>query len=438
MNVNFPGKLGKRLLTSMIVSTVVIVIVVIVSTYGVRYFLNVNIQGQRALDSIEGSTNELFKALIDQETGQRGYNLTKDVSFLEPYNKGVSAFSESSEALLQKTTAFSKLDEEAKKVIELGHYWQEHYGELLVDQAEEGKEPNVEFMFEGKQAIDHFRIEVDKLAEQIEAERSIVRNSMQMRINATLGTLMFLLIGIVLINLWINFRLLKSVIRPIVELSRSVKHYTNHDFSQPIPSYQKEDELFELVQNVDLMRKELSNSIHTLEQKVNFDELTGLYNRRFFNEFMVREWESAMEYAEPFSLIICDIDHYKSYNDTFGHLAGDECLRTISKLLQSYNHDPLNLAARYGGEEFAIILLLRTEEEALVVAEEIRKGIEDLQIPHPASPTSSYVTVSLGVATIVPTESMVPNNIIQLADEAMYKSKQNGRNRVTAAHLLNV
>lgn len=133
----------------------------------------------------------------------------------------------------------------------------------------------------------------------------------------------------------------------------------------------------------------------------------------------------------PISLIIFDIDYYKNYNDTYGHLAGDNCLRIISKRIQSYNADPLYFAARYGGEEFAIILLQKTENEALIIAEDIRKAIHSLRIPHMSSPVDDYVTVSIGVATVIPDEHISPNYLISIADEALYTSKQKGRNKVT-------
>lgn len=431
MKLNSLGKLGNRLLSSIIVSALVIVLLVITSVVSVRIFLNVNIQGQKALDSIEESNNHLFKSLIDQETGQRGYNLTKDVMFLEPYYQGTKEFSESSKELIKKTGKFPDLSTEIKKTIQKGQYWQDNYGELLVDLTRKGEQPSVQILHEGKKVLDDFRYISGNFSEQIDAQRSNVRNTMQTRINFTLATLVIILIGIIFINLLINFRLLKSVIKPIIELNSCVKCYTEHDFTKGTPTYRKTDELFELIKNVDLMRIELSNSIGSLELKVNYDELTGLYNRRYFNEFIIKKWELAKVNAENFSLILFDIDHYKNFNDTYGHLAGDECLKTISHCLQAYNVEPLNFVARYGGEEFAVILLQRTEQEALSIAENIRNAIFDLKIPHKTSPSYDYVTVSTGVVTIVPMGEMMPNNIISMADEALYKSKQNGRNQVT-------
>lgn len=431
MKINALGKLGSRLLSSIIVSALGIVVFVIICTLGVRYFLDENIKGQKMLDSIEESNNRLFQSLIDQETGQRGYNLTGEAQFLEPYNRGETFFIESSKALIHKTKSFPELGQEVKAVIHKGTYWQEHIGKRLVYQTQKGETPSVETLREGKDALDEFRIASNLLSLHIEEQRSEVRGKMQSRINFTLVTLMMSIIIIIAINVWINLQLLKSVIKPIIALSNSVKFYTYHDFSKGIPNYQKKDELYELIQNVDLMRVELSNSIRTLESKVNYDALTGLYNRRYFNEFIVRKWENAKKYGANVSLILCDIDHYKKYNDTYGHLTGDECLKKISRVLQSYNAEPIHFVARYGGEEFSIILLDQTEETSLTLAEEIRKAILDLHIPHKSSPTSEYVTISLGVATLVPTDDLEPSELIAMADKALYHSKQNGRNQTT-------
>lgn len=418
-------------MSSIIISAAVIILLVVACGFSIRSFLSVNIQGQKALDSIEESVNQLFTSLIDQETGERGYNLTNDPVFLEPYTKGLEEFSSTSKELSQSTKKFPELSEDVESVIEKGLFWQDHFGKPLVDLTLRGEKPDLERLRDGKRAIDEFREATGDFIEKIEQQRSVVRNTMQFRINSALAALVISLISIILTNLWINFRVLKSIIKPIIELSTCVKYYTEHDFSIGRPSYDKKDELSELIRNIDIMRKELSASISTLESKVNFDELTGLYNRRFFNEVMKKEWEEAGAASNELSLILFDIDHYKQYNDTYGHLMGDDCLKIISKCLQAYNLDPRNYAARYGGEEFALLLLGRTQEEAFQIAEDVRKQIMDLKIPHKSSPTSEYVTVSIGVATMVPDGGKMPNEIISQADDALYQSKQNSRNLVT-------
>lgn len=431
MNKNYLGKLGKRHLSSLIISSLVIVGFVLISIVGIRFFLNENIRGQLALDNIDESANLLYKSLLEQETGQRGYTLTNDESFLEPYENGTEVFSESSNYLLGKVSVYPELATEIEEIVAKGQYWHDHFGEVLVALARQGQAPDVEMLREAKKSLDDFRITAAEFSEHIVEHRKIVRERMQKRINGTLISMMILVTAVISINLWVNIRVLRSVIRPLIELSNCVKSYARHDFSKRIPVYSEDDELSKLIENVDVMRSELANSINTLVSKVNYDELTGLYNRRFFNEFLLKAWEESRKNSEPISLLLMDIDHYKNFNDTYGHLAGDECLRIIAEYLKPFNQDTGKFVARYGGEEFGILLLQKTEEEAYMMAEDIRKRILELKIPHSSSPTSNYVTASLGVATVDPRKIMLPNYLISIADKALYQSKQKGRNRIT-------
>ena len=125
-----------------------------------------------------------------------------------------------------------------------------------------------------------------------------------------------------------------------------------------------------------------------------------------------------------------DIDFFKAYNDTYGHQAGDDCLKRVARLLKGYSRRAGDFAARYGGEEFAVVLTGAKAEVAQTIAEDIRQGVQALQIPHESSPAGSVVTVSVGVATVVPGEGSAPRELLRLADEALYDAKRAGRNRV--------
>lgn len=170
-----------------------------------------------------------------------------------------------------------------------------------------------------------------------------------------------------------------------------------------------------------------------VEQKLfylsNVDGLTGVANRRFFDETLEKEWHKSKESSSPLSLIMFDIDYFKLYNDTYGHQSGDICLQNIASYVKEVVKTP-NLVARYGGEEFAVILLNTTESNAMKTAESIRIVVESLHIPHQASKKSEVVTVSVGVATqdVKMFESQF--ELIDLADQALYQAKKNGRNRV--------
>jgi diguanylate cyclase (GGDEF)-like protein/PAS domain S-box-containing protein len=171
-----------------------------------------------------------------------------------------------------------------------------------------------------------------------------------------------------------------------------------------------------------------------LQRAALVDPLTKIANRRHFDTFLEKEWQRAIRSAEPLSLIVLDVDHFKLYNDTLGHAAGDACLRKVAEALQSHALRPTDLAARYGGEEFVLLFAETAAENALHLAEVIRAHIEGLMVPNPRSPTSKWITVSIGVATIVPTKLDVKEQLFIAADRVMYEAKEAGRNQVRAIH----
>jgi diguanylate cyclase (GGDEF)-like protein len=172
----------------------------------------------------------------------------------------------------------------------------------------------------------------------------------------------------------------------------------------------------------------LQEANQMLENLAMLDGLTQIANRRRFDEFLVMEWKRMMRAAKPLSLIICDVDFFKLYNDQYGHLAGDDCLRLIAQSIKSQVKRSSDFAARYGGEEFAIILPETNKTGALNIAESIREGIRQLKIPHASSAVDEYVTLSLGVSTLVPIPELSHDSLVDLADKALYEAKASGRN----------
>ena len=175
---------------------------------------------------------------------------------------------------------------------------------------------------------------------------------------------------------------------------------------------------------------ELRDANYKLENLTICDGLTGISNRRHFDQYLETSWKSSMRSSKPLSLIMADIDYFKAYNDNYGHLKGDDCLVKVAKTMVSSINRPLDLVARYGGEEFAIILPETDMTGAAIVAEEIRKNIEALTITHEHSTIAPYITLSLGVATIIPPHSSSIEEFINRADKALYKAKSSGRNTV--------
>lgn len=167
------------------------------------------------------------------------------------------------------------------------------------------------------------------------------------------------------------------------------------------------------------------------------DSLTGLANRRYFDEALRTEFYRLKRSWSALSLIMLDVDHFKEFNDHYGHLAGDNCLRQIGTTLRTIVGRAPDIVARYGGEEFVVILPETEDNGAASLAERIRKVIEALAIPHSTSDTSEYVTVSLGVVTVYPSSLVSPEQVVALADSAMYCAKNGGRNRTEVAeHVL--
>jgi diguanylate cyclase (GGDEF)-like protein/PAS domain S-box-containing protein len=160
------------------------------------------------------------------------------------------------------------------------------------------------------------------------------------------------------------------------------------------------------------------------------DGLTGIANRRHFDNTLDLEWRRAMRSAKPISLIIVDVDYFKRFNDTYGHLAGDSCLRKIAHTIKDSLRRAGNFAARYGGEEFAVILPDTGADGAYLFAESLREKIENLNIDHSDSRAGKNVTVSMGVSTTVPEKDRFHDELISLADKALYQAKRAGRNRV--------
>ena len=187
-------------------------------------------------------------------------------------------------------------------------------------------------------------------------------------------------------------------------------------------SLQREKEHLELINN-------------ELERLSHVDGLTQLANRRYFDKRFNEEWHRSLRANASMALAILDIDYFKNYNDTYGHLAGDECLRKVADTIKATLLRPSDLAARYGGEEFVVLLSNTDAEGAYNVASEILKNICALDLPHASSKVEPFLTVSIGVAATIPERDKPRAYLLETADLALYKSKHAGRNRITVENL---
>jgi diguanylate cyclase (GGDEF)-like protein len=169
------------------------------------------------------------------------------------------------------------------------------------------------------------------------------------------------------------------------------------------------------------------------------DALTGIANRRSFDSHLTYEWSRAAREQTPLSLLMIDIDYFKAFNDQYGHPRGDECLKQVAQALAVPLKRPGDLLARYGGEEFIILLPWTGLPGAVALAERLRARVAALQIPHRRSAVAAHVTISVGVGCVIPTRQATPNDLIEIADQALYAAKEKGRNRIeTLGELLDV
>lgn len=181
------------------------------------------------------------------------------------------------------------------------------------------------------------------------------------------------------------------------------------------------------------LEQELQVANAALQKIAVQDELTGLANRRAFADTLQYEFERARRSQSELFLMLCDIDHFKAYNDTYGHVQGDRCLQQVASILQSAVRRPPDLVARYGGEEFAIVLPDTSAAGTVHVARKIQAQIYEAHIPHQGSSTKPYITLSFGIGCLVPTLTDAPEILIQRADKALYQAKTEGRDRITVA-----
>ncbi|MBC1223121.1 diguanylate cyclase [Nostoc sp. UCD121] len=264
---------------------------------------------------------------------------------------------------------------------------------------------------------------------------------------------MFLFAIIASVVTIIAFAIGQVLTKPIISLTNIVFQFTagNLDIRAKISS---KDEIGQLAKSFNNMALQLQTSFETLEQRVqertaelliakekaedanqkleqlvNLDGLTQVANRRCFDGRLQAEWKRLAREQQPLSLILLDVDKFKSYNDYYGHLGGDNCLIRIAQTVQQIVHRPADLVARYGGEEFSVLLPNTDLVGAIKVAESIQQAIHEQAIPHANSDIKDIVTLSLGISSVIPTLDIKPDTLIASADKALYNAKQKGRDR---------
>lgn len=180
---------------------------------------------------------------------------------------------------------------------------------------------------------------------------------------------------------------------------------------------------------IEHQNRQLADVNDRLKQLVEIDALTEIFNRRYLDNALDEEWRRARRRGSRVALLMCDIDHFKLYNDSAGHVQGDQCIKAVAQCIKGLFRRPGDVVARYGGEEFAVLLPELTGEEALVLAKAVCEHVQALGIPHSASKVAPVVTVSVGVGELRPAEGIELRDLVRMADDALYRAKRGGRNR---------
>ena len=253
----------------------------------------------------------------------------------------------------------------------------------------------------------------------------------------TIAYLQLALFGaLVLLAAWFGGEQL--IMRPIRSLARTAARFGRGDLRVRASDAPWLAEFEPLAAALDDMARKLAGreeelqiANQHLEELASLDGLTGLANRRGFDRQLDDEWKRAADRQEPLALMMIDIDHFKLFNDRYGHVRGDACLRAVGETLSLVTLEDAILVARYGGEEFALLLPGRDIARATALADEARRAIEDLLITH-AESSRGHVTISIGVESLVPRKNQPASDLVEAADRALYAAKRSGRNAVVS------
>ncbi|GGD84330.1 diguanylate cyclase domain-containing protein [Paenibacillus nasutitermitis] len=415
------GRFGRQIYNTVLISAGVFILFVCASFIMVNHAFEKSQSAAVRFDTLEGQLNLLHQSLVDQETGQRGYDLTGKELFLEPYESGTRLYMETAEKIRANPDLHERMRQAADLAIEKGLVWHDHYGSVQVVSKKRGATVTEVDLLDGKSSFDAFRFAVkDALRvlrlEKEESTRSLYYDVIQ--IFAVVSSIMLASIAAYVIYLSGNIRKVSSTMH---SLSEAVQSYAEKKFDVPVPNHSNNDELRQLINGIDAMRMELNEKFIHIETMADTDGLTGIPNRRYLDEKLQQALAKAQEEGQQMAFILCDVDKFKMFNDTYGHLEGDRVLKHVARLLASHM-GPVGLVARYGGEEFSVLLPSEGLQSAVQYAEHLKNALHHFPLP------PYQVTMSFGVSEY--RDGDTASSLIERADKAMYQAKSSGRDCV--------
>ena len=254
---------------------------------------------------------------------------------------------------------------------------------------------------------------------------------LDMHNNQITTTMVFVSITFIIL-LAVLVMLNRGIFKPLKQMLQGIEHYRRGELDVRVKTSGLR-ELFTLGQTFNVMIEQIGKDMHELELYSHSDGLTGLANRRYFEQRLHEEWSRATRQHSPLSLLFIDIDYFKRYNDQYGHLQGDDCLCRVAKTLQQSAKRDIDIAARYGGEEFVILLPDTDVHGAEQVAHDLQQAVKQLHIEHQGSSIAEFVTLSIGIASHVPYFPERPDELLKDADKALYLAKERGRNCIATS-----
>lgn len=415
----YKTKIGRALLIRTTIFSVIYLIFLISFTVFLNIRSNQVFAERQKLEEMKTNLQTMVQALIDQETGQRGFDLTGEKKFLEPYNNGTKTYKTLSLLIKNQVETNPILQSSINDMIKKGTYWHTLYGEPQVQARRLGIQLSNQWLLDGKNHFDAFRTASDKALNAtslFEQKQALGLEKLIFLYHLLSIVLSILFIGLLLFFILRSFEQLSQ---PLVEVQEAVKELSKGNFDYPLPIVNKQhDELTELINSLHVMRYKFQWTLNQTRHQAEIDALTHIFNRGSFDRELTKALDELPQVKIPFGLIIFDLDHFKHFNDTFGHTEGDRLLQFIASLI-SRNLSEVDFFARYGGEEFVV---LTRSKDPTSLAEQLRTEIEENSLDE------YKVTASFGVSRSQNDDTA--KTLIDRADRSLYVAKRNGRNQV--------